>query len=329
MRPAMPTPTKCCGRPNVIVGEVRSGLVEARHPVAVVAVDGAGRRVAAFGDDVDRPFFFRSAAKPFQGHIAQRLGAGLAPEQLAVACSSHGGQPVHLAYVSGMLAGAGLEESALLCPPAWPRSESSNRRVAAAGLAARPLFHNCSGKHAAMLRACVSQGWSADDYTDPDHPLQRALLEYASDVTREELTPVGVDGCGVPTFRVTVSGLAAAYSRLATDPDLAEVADAMYRFSSLTSDGGFPEAELARWVPGPVKGGARGCVGLAWYGGLGIAAKASTGETSVAVIGIIEMLRRLCLLSAYPEEALAQVARPAVLGGGRPVGELVPIADHP
>lgn len=311
----------------MIVGEVRSGLVEARHPVTVVAADGAGRRVAAFGDDVDRPFFFRSAAKPFQGHVAQRSGAGLASEQLAVACASHGGQPVHLAYVSGMLADVGLGEAALRCPPAWPRSESAERRVAASGCAPRPLLHNCSGKHAAMIRACVSQGWSTADYTDPDHPLQRAVFEYVSDVTGEGLTPVGVDGCGVPTFRVTVPGMAAAYARLATDPELAGVADAMYRFSPLTSDGEFPEAELARWVPGPVKGGARGCVGLAWYGGLGIAAKASTGESSVAVIGIIEMLRRLGLLPAYPEQALASVARPAVLGGGRPVGELMPIPD--
>ena len=92
-------------------------------------------------------------------------------------------------------------------------------------------------------------------------------------------------------------------------------------------DGELPEAELARWVPGVVKGGARGCVGLAWYGGLGIAAKAWTGEISVAVIGVIEMLRRLGLLPAYQEEALASVARPAVLGGGRPVGALEPIPD--
>jgi len=311
----------------VLVGEVRSGLVEARHPVTVAAVDGSGRPVASFGEAIDRPFYFRSAAKPFQGLVSQRFGAALVPEQLAVACGSHGGQPVHLAYVATMLAEVGLDVSALRCPPSWPRSASATRRVAAAGLTLRPLFHNCSGKHAAMLRACAAQGWSTADYTDPGHPLQRAVLVYAGDVTGEPLTPVGVDGCGVPTFRVTVPGLAAAYARLATDPDLAPVADAMYRFSSLTSDGELPEAELARWVPGVVKGGARGCVGLAWYGGLGIAAKAWTGEISVAVIGVIEMLRRLGLLPAYQEEALASVARPAVLGGGRPVGALEPIPD--
>jgi hypothetical protein len=68
-------------------------------------------------------------------------------------------------------------------------------------------------------------------------------------------------------------------------------------------------------------------VGLAWHGGLGIAAKAWTGEISVAVMGVIEMLRHLDLLPAYPEEALAAVARPPVLGGGRPVGTLMPVED--
>ncbi|MEK8107682.1 asparaginase [Micromonospora sp. M12] len=32
---------------------------------------------------------------------------------------------------------------------------------------------NCSGKHAAMLVACVARSWSTHDYLDPEHPLQR------------------------------------------------------------------------------------------------------------------------------------------------------------
>jgi L-asparaginase II len=177
-----------------------------------------------------------------------------------------------------------------------------------------------------MLRACVAQGWPTATYTDPGHPLQLEVLSYVQEATGEELTPVGVDGCGVPTFRITVPGMAAAFARLAVDPELQPVREAMYRFAALTADAELPEAELARWVPGTAKGGARGCLGLAWYGGLGIAAKAWTGEISVAVIGVIEMLRRLDLLPAYPEEALAAVARPPVLGGGRAVGALMPIA---
>lgn len=310
----------------MIVGEIRTGLVEARHPVTVAAVDGHGRVVATIGSDLDRQFYFRSAAKPFQARISQDRGASLAPEQLAVACASHGGQPVHIAYVAQMLADVGLDAGALACPPALPRSESARLRLAARDGAPRSILHNCSGKHAAMLRACVASGWPAAGYTDPGHPLQRENAAYLEEVAGERVTPVGVDGCGVPAFRGTVPGLARAFARLSTDPHLAEVADAMYRFGSLTSDGDLPGGMLARWAGGPAKGGARGCLGLAWHGGVGIAAKCWSGELAVAAIGVIEMCERLGILSAHPRAMLQGLARPVVLGGGVPVGELAPLA---
>lgn len=309
------------------VGAARSGLIEARHEVAVAAVDPAGRTLASFGEDADRPFFLRSAAKPFQAFVSQQAGAGLVPEQLAVASSSHGGQPVHLAYVEAMLDEVGLEEDDLACPPSWPMSASAMRTASRAGLRSpRPLANNCSGKHAAMLRACLARGWSLA-YTDPGHPLQTEVASCMRRVTGEDGGPVGVDGCGVPTFRGTVTGLARAYAALSTDPDLSEVAVAASRFAPLTADGDREEALLARWIPGVVKGGAMGCLGLGHFGGVGIAAKAWTGALSAAAVGIIEMLRRLSLLPPHPEAALAEVARPPVLGGGRQVGALRPLRE--
>jgi L-asparaginase II len=311
----------------VIVGEVRSGLVEARHPVTIAAVDGDGRVVATIGEHLERHFYFRSAAKPFQAHIAQASGAGLGPEELAIASASHGGQPVHIAYVRRMLGGVGLDERALACPPAMPRSPAAGFRAAAAHGGPGRILHNCSGKHAGMLRACAAAGWPVEGYAAPDHPLQREIARYVEDVAGEAVEPFGVDGCGVPAFRGTVPGLARAFARLAADPDLAEVADAMYRFASLTSDGDLPGAQLARWIPGPAKGGARGCLGLAWYGGIGIAAKCWSGDLAAAAIGIVEMSRRLGILSDHPRAMLEPLARPAVMGGGRRVGTLTPLTD--
>ena len=34
---------------------------------------------------------------------------------------------------------------------------------------------NCSGKHAAMLSACVAAGWPTAGYLERDHPLQQAI----------------------------------------------------------------------------------------------------------------------------------------------------------
>lgn len=304
------------------IGTVRSGLVEAYHEVTVVAADDTGRVIASDGPNGDRVFFLRSAAKPFQAAVSQRLGARLGCEQMAVACGSHGAQPVHVSYVRTMLTEVGLSEDDLLCPPSRPMSIDADRRLAAAGDdAARAVYNNCSGKHAAMLRACAAQGWSLD-YTDPAHPLQVETIRYVGEVTRGRGEPVGVDGCGVPTIRSSVRGLASAFARLATNPELADVAEAAYRFTSLTADGHRSEARLARWAGGTAKGGAMGCIGLAHRSGLGVAAKGWGGQIEAAIVGVIEVLRRLGLLPDHPLRALAAVAAPPVLGGGRPVGSL-------
>jgi L-asparaginase II len=302
----------------VRVGAVRSGLVESRHDVSVVAF-ADGEVIASRGDRGEQ-FFLRSAAKPFQAVISREFGADLGMEETAVACGSHSAQPVHVAYVRKMLAGVGLDERHLLCPPARPSVISADRRRAAGGdVEERSIFHNCSGKHAAMLRACVAQGWPLR-YTDPDHPLQQRVIEFTAESLGEDPAPVGVDGCGVPTMRSTVVGLARGFARLATDPRMAEVAAAMYRYHSLTADGDRNDALLSRWGVATVKIGAMGCIGAAHQSGVGIAAKCWTGTFEVAAMGIVEMLRHLGLLSGYPLEALADVANPPVLGGERRVG---------
>lgn len=302
------------------IGVVRSGLMEACHEVTVVAADAAGTVVLSDGPNGDRSFFLRSAAKPFQAAVSQRFGADLGPEQTAVACGSHGAQPVHVAYVRSMLAEAGLGEGALLCPPAHPMSAGADRRLAGEGASTPlPVYNNCSGKHAAMLRACAARGWSFD-YTDPGHPLQVETIRYVAETTGAIGEPVGVDGCGVPTIRSSVHGLARAYARLASAPELAGIYDATYRFSSLTADGERSEARLARWAGGAVKGGAMGCVGMAHHSGLGVAAKSWGGQLEPAVLAVVEALRRLGLLPGHQYEQLADVASPPVMGGGRRVG---------
>ncbi len=311
----------------MLIGVVRSGLVEARHPVSVAAVDASRRVVLTLGADLDRPFFSRSAAKPFQTAVSQRNGAALRGEELAIASGSHGGQPVHLAYVRRLLAEVGLSEGDLACPPAWPTSGDALRTAVRRGAdRPAPIYHNCSGKHAGMLRACAARGWPLS-YVDAGHPLQVENAALLAEVMGEEATPAGIDGCGVPTFRTSVLGLAFAFARLAVDDEFAEIRRAMARFASLTADGERPEARIARWVPGAIKGGAMGCVAMAWYGGLGIAAKAWTGESSAAVVGLLEALRRLSLLPGHPAEMLSEESRPPVSGGGRVVGELAPIED--
>jgi L-asparaginase II len=307
----------------VIVGSTRSGLVEAVHPVVAAAVDPSGRVITIMGDDADRPFFYRSAVKPLQAAACVRRDAALGPEQLALAAASHGGQPVHVAIVSRMLLEVGMDTGHLRCPPDWPSSHAAEVRLAKAGPSAKSaLFHNCSGKHAAMLRACAAQGWSLE-YTAADHPLQQEIIEIASEVTGAGVGPTGIDGCGVPTLRGDVVGLARAFSRIVADPELRPIAENSARFAALTADGDRAEAILSRSLPAVVKGGAMGCIGAGWLeSGVGLAVKSWTGQSAPAMVALIALMDRLGLVPAHPRSQLDEIAAPPVLGGGLPVGVL-------
>ena len=311
----------------MIIGSVRSGLVEALHPVTAVAVDHSGSVIESLGDDLEREFFMRSAVKPLQATVSQRNGAALGVEQLAIAASSHSAFPVHVAHVTEMLRGVGLGQEHLLCPPDHPARSSADRVWAARGrLDEERVFHNCSGKHAAMLRACVASGWSLE-YTEPDHPLQREIVAAASDAAGRSVAPTGTDGCGLPTLLSDVTGLARVFSALVNEADYAEATRAAARFTALTVDGSRPEAVLARWVPCVVKGGAAGCIGLGMLEhGVAFAAKSWTGDSAPAVIALIELMDRVGIIPQHQRSQLETIARPEVLGGGRPVGTLQPLA---
>ncbi|WKZ82082.1 MAG: asparaginase [Acidimicrobiia bacterium] len=305
-----------------MVASTRDGLIEAVHPVSVAAVGPDGAVLATSGETA-REFFMRSAIKPVQAAVSERFGTPLTAEQRAVASASHGGWPVHVALVRAMLAGVGLDETALRCPPDRPSSSGADRVWVEMGVAGpQRVLHNCSGKHAAMLRACITQGWSLE-YTPADHPLQVEILAIAEELTGRPVGPVGVDGCGVPTMRSDVMGLARAFGAVATDSRLSCVRDAARRLAPLTRDGEAPEATLARWLPVVAKGGAAGCIGVAWVeGGIGLAAKAWSGSGAAAIAAVVTLLCDLGILGGHPLEHLDEVRSPVVKGGGRPVGRL-------
>lgn len=299
---------------------VRSGLVETLH-YGAVAVAGADGELLACAGDVDQPFYLRSAAKPFQAFVSQESGAGLEPVQLALACASHRGHPVHVAVVRSMLEGAGLEESHLRCPPAWPIAESAARRLAAAGeTEPRAIWNNCSGKHAAFLRACVASGWPVDSYLHPDHPLQRRIIDFVTELSGDSAEPVGVDGCGAPVLRTTTVAMARLFARLATMEELSEVFEAMHRYPALVSSNGEGDASIAVATKSAAKGGAQGCLGVAVKDRHGVAVKCWDGSMEIATMTAIVALDKIGDLSPEARRRLEALARPPVYGAGNVVG---------
>lgn len=225
-----------------------------------------------------------------------------------------------------LLADAGLDESALLCPPDYPLGDAARVAWIRARRDPAPVAMNCSGKHAAMLATCVARGWSVSGYLGVDHPLQRACRVEIEDRAREKVAAVAVDGCGAPVFALTLTGLARAVSScVLAEPGSAprRVADAMRA-----------RPELVAGTGRDVTGAHVGCAGPAGQGRRrrrvrrGAARRPGAGAQTAPTGRALRPWWPRCAgsASARTDKAAAAVlqrwATAPVLGGGHPVGEV-------
>jgi L-asparaginase II len=303
---------------TVLAEVVRSGYVEGTHHGSVVALRPDGSVALAVGD-LARPVFPRSSNKPLQA--VAMLDAGWKPgstEQLALATSSHNGEPGHLAVVLEMLADLGVE--ALGCPALPPVSESAWYDMLRAGGEATRLTMNCSGKHAAMLRTCVANGWATGSYLDADHPLQLAIKHGLERLAGEPVLHVAVDGCGAPQHALTLPGVARAFTALALgEGNERRTADAMRAHPWHVGGSGRDVTRLMEAIPGLVaKDGAEGVYAAALADGSAVALKIEDGGGRARTPVLVAALRAL----GVEGDVLEELATTPVLGGGRRVGEV-------
>jgi L-asparaginase II len=323
---------------NPILAEViRSGFAESRHrgTLAGLRADGS---VALSAGAATEPVFPRSSNKPLQATAMLRCGLDLDGQLLALAAASHSGEDFHVAGARQILAGAGLGEDALQCPPDLPLDEAAQRAVLAAGGQASRIYMNCSGKHAAMLATCVAAGWPTESYTDPGHPLQQAIAATVAELAGEPVAATGVDGCGAPLLAISVTGLARAFRALVlAAPGTPErrVADAFRAYPAWTSGTNRPERQLMTAVPGlMLKAGAEGVEAFALADGRAGALKLDDGGQRARTPVTVALLAELGIGGAGAGEpgtapppgtdlaALARLATGPVMGGGRLVGEV-------
>lgn len=311
--------------PVVVAEIVRSGFVEGHHYGSVVALAPDGSVEWSVGA-VDVPVLPRSCNKPIQALAMVRLGLDLPPELLALACASHSGETFHLEGAKRILAGAGLDESALQTPPDYPLDDAAREVVIRAGGGKTPLQMNCSGKHAAMLATCVLNGWDLATYRDPQHPLQQAIAATFTELTGEP-AEVAVDGCGAPLLSASLIGLARAFRTLAVAEEGPErrVADAIRTHPTYVSGTTRDEVTLLTALPGAIgKAGAESCYAVALPDGRAFALKTDDGAPRVRPVLMAEALRRSGVLDlpGVDAEAVRRTGVLELLGGGKPVGEI-------
>ncbi|MGO4689307.1 asparaginase [Glaciibacter sp. 2TAF33] len=310
----------------------RSGFVESRHAGSAVVLNGEGAVLRALGD-VTTPVFPRSSMKPFQAIAVMASGVTLRGEDAAIATASHSGTQKHADLARGLLARAGIPVTALGCPAAWPDDQQTRDSLVRLGAGKDPIYMNCSGKHAAMLVACAANGWPLAGYLDPAHPLQKRVLDVVERFTGERPSATGIDGCGAPVHALSLTALARGIARIATSRSNSPFA--IYR------EAGFL-AEAVRengWViagPGQadtivierlrlfVKGGAEGIMVASADNGTTVALKILDGNLRAASIVALHLLADAGAINRADVDAVAPELNLAVLGGGRPVGQIRP-----
>lgn len=210
----------------VLVEVTRGNLVESRHRGMVVAVDGDGKVVFSQGD-IEAGVFPRSACKAMQGLPLVESGAadayGFGNRELALACSSHSGEPEHARLAGAMLAAAGVDEGVLECGAHWSFDQPVLIDQARSLDHPTALHNNCSGKHAGFICAACHTGKDLKGYVRYEHPVQAEIRGVMESLTGAALAAdnCGVDGCSIPTYAMPLKSLAHGFAKMATGTGLA------------------------------------------------------------------------------------------------------------
>ena len=308
----------------------RSGFVESRHAGAAVVLSPDGDVVARYGN-ADALVLPRSSLKPLQAVACITAGAALEGEQLAMSTASHSGTERHASTVRNVLTEGGLTEDDLACPPAWPGDTAARDELVREHGAQTRIRMNCSGKHAAMLRACVATGWPTDGYLDPAHPLQVHIRDVIERLTGEKVAHTAIDGCGAPVYALTLTGLVRAIHRIGAASDrspfaLHRVAGSLVKAVKehpWTIDGpGRPDTIAIEKLGVFAKGGAEGVMVMVAPDGTTVALKMLDGAARATTIVAATLLARAGALSDADVASLADALSLEVLGGGTEVGRI-------
>jgi L-asparaginase II len=310
----------------------RGSITESRHRGHIVVVEPDGNIIASLGAP-ENVTFLRSSAKPLQALPLLVTGAadhfGFTDREVALACGSHNGEPIHTELAASMLRKVGLGPDALKCGAHEPYGLEAAEELRRKGEQPNALHNNCSGKHAGMLAVAVHLDASIDNYDSPANPVQKQIAEAVSlfsDVPVTDMA-VGVDGCAAPIFGITIKAMALAYARLVSPPATFDkrLRDACQRITRVMNAhpeliGGTSDrldTEIMRAAPGRVisKVGAEGVYTAGinpceeWPRGLGLALKVEDGDDKRARAPVvIESLRQLEVLRDDSLDAVARYA---------------------
>ena len=332
--------------PRLLV--VRRGQEEESfHCGRAVVATATGEAVLAIGD-AEAPVFPRSAIKPIQAIPLVASGAvekyDLSDAEIALACGSHGGSPLHVATAQSILKKIGSSANDLECGVHWPLDSGESRALAARGEEPTVLHNNCSGKHCGFLAVGALRGLDMAGYTNVSHPVMREVTSVISLMTGVELreSQACIDGCAIPAFSIPLVSVATGFARLGTGKSLSpslvksvsRIRSAIVQNPAMLSGKGRADTRITEVCQGEVfvKSGAEGVMAAAIPAlGYGLAVKIDDGAhraaTAVMAALLLRVLEKHSLITTKTKELLKGHARFQLKNwNGTTVGSVEPVS---
>lgn len=309
---------------------IRNDFVESRHAGSVVVVSPKGKVLFSKGDP-DALIFPRSTMKLFQAIGMMSLGLDLEGKYLALSAASHNGSAAHLELVREVLAKGGYTDADLRGGSDLPGDKAMLAEVFKTDGQEQPIYHCCSGKHAAMLLLCRENDWPSESYLDPTHPIHVRIKEVTEYLTDSKIPATGVDGCGAPVFAMSLTGLARGISRIVTAGDDepfdlkahgSRLLQAMLTYPEVVGAPGESDTMIMQKLRFLAKTGYEGVFIALLSDGTAVATKVLDGNLRAAAAITLQALVRAGSLDQAQVDDLIPHLHMDVSGGGKIVGRL-------
>ncbi|MFM7459131.1 MAG: asparaginase [bacterium] len=216
----------------------RNKQIESIHYGVAVLVKG-DKIIKSWGN-ADFKCFTRSIIKPIQAKVSLSFISKNIPDKyIAIACASHNNTPEQLKTLLDLSQEYEIEEDSLKLGLLKGSNLSS-------GYLKSKFAHNCAGKHTLMRISenslmkeinpsepfqnrseTISQ---ANNYINESHPLQQSILseiKRLGDIKNNQEIITGIDGCGLPTFHLSLQEMAKIFSKTAEEKEYQKIYKAM------------------------------------------------------------------------------------------------------
>ena len=235
---------------------------------------------------------------------------GLSPEEIALCCASHNGEPDHVRVARSILKKAGNGEDLYECGAHWPSAEQTRFDLIREGHQCQQVHNNCSGKHAGMLALARQLGVDPHGYVTREHPVQQLIAKTMGEICDVDLDeqPWGIDGCSVPTWAMPLKNMALGFARL-SDPAFdagRRIIEAVQAHPFMVAGTNDFDTLLMTEVPRVfVKTGAEGVYcGCIPHARLGIALKIDDGASRASEVAMASVLAGLDVWTEKEGQAL-------------------------